>query len=200
MTEDKAKVTISAKAFIAILLHAQNHRTTSIHGVLVGSQSGNKVVVEHAFPICHETPTRPLLDAALALVDSELSGDDSNSIVGWFTSPEILGDEKAGPVAMRIAANLASDSMDPVLLVLNNVKLGKLVANDGVLASQCVRVFGKDFGKQWIDLLEVDVVEETNTTKKARELLDKGRTIKDLSDHWEEGHGSEWNHSANIVF
>lgn len=192
------KVTISPEAFVAISLHARTYKTASIHGVLVGSVSESSIVVAHAFPICHETPTRPLLDVALSMVESELCDDDSNTIVGWFTSAEILGDNKAGPVAMRIAANLALEDSDPILLVLQNENLGKLVSGDDVGASQCLKVFGKDFGKQWMDLLEVDVLDDVATTNMARDMLVKGIEVKDLSAHWEDGHASEWNHSVNI--
>lgn len=194
----KAKVTISQQAFLAILLHAKSYRTTAIHGLLVGSLSENNIVVSHAFPICHETPTKPLVDSALAMVESELSGDKLNTIVGWFTSPEILGDNKAGPVAMRIAANLALEEIDPVLLVLQSDILGKMTSGDDIVASQCLRLYGKDFGKQWMELLEVDVMDDLSTKERAIELLEKGLEINDLSEHWEKGSMFEWNHSGNM--
>lgn len=199
MADNKRKITISPQAFLAISLHASCHSTTVVHGLLVGSQSDNGIMVEHAFPICHETPTRPLLDTALALVKSELSGDTSKTIVGWFTSPEILSVGKADPVAMRIAANMATDSMEPVLLVLQSENLGKLVSSNGITASECIQAFGKDFGKQWLEPLEVTVLKETNTTEITAEVIREGFVTKDLVDHWQDGSSSQWQHSVNMA-
>ena len=208
------KVIISPEAFAVISLHASCHSTTVVHGVLVGSNSSadNTVTVDHVFPICHETPTMPLLDTALALVTSELSNEEGAStnkktIVGWFTSPELLQDDKAGPVAMRIVANLAATSIedsndkDPILIVLNSQKMADFFLNDGdTAASECIQAYGKDFGKQWTmdEKLQVTVHNEVETTEKTKKLIEQGFQINDLTKHLEDVASNDWHHSIHL--
>lgn len=213
------KVIVSPEAFAVISLHASCHSTNAVHGVLVGSYSSadDTVMVDHVFPICHETPTMPLLDTALALVTSELSngkGDSKNmkTIVGWFTSPELFQDDKAGPVAMRIVANLAatsneeSDDKEPILIVLNSQKMADFFLNDddtsaNTNASECIQAYGKDFGKQWTmdEKLQVTVLNEVETTEKTKKLIKQGFQINDLTRHLEDVVSNDWHHSVRLV-
>ena len=195
------KVLISSEAFAAISLHASSHTTTAVHGVLVGSYSGDTVQVDHAFPICHETPTLPLLDTALALVSSEISDQEAKDIVGWFTSPELLADQTAGPVALRIVANLATDesTKDPILLVLNSEKMGEFLADDKLSASDCIQAYGKDFGQQWMKNLETSVEKEVETTEVTKKLIDQGFQINDLTNHLEDITSQDWDHSIHLA-
>ena len=117
---NKDSVIISPEVFALMAAHAASHPTTAIHGVLIGNRnsSTNKVDVTDAFPICHENPTKPLVETALALVQSNLEGqqqkdnDKKSCIVGWYTAPELLYEKKPGPVALRIVAGLAASSED----------------------------------------------------------------------------------------
>lgn len=200
MTDTAPTIRISPQAFLAISLHSSCHSTKVVNGLLAGTKSGNEILVEHAFPICHEVPTNPLVDTALMLVKSELSDDPSRSIVGWFTSPEILSDGKSDAVAMRIAANISTNSAESVLLVLQGEKLGKLVfANDGTTATQCIQAFGRDFGKQWLKPLQLTVSKEATTTEITKQVVKNGTVTNDLIDHWEKGPSAPWQHSANMA-
>mmetsp|Transcript_30937 Transcript_30937/g.64698 ORF Transcript_30937/g.64698 Transcript_30937/m.64698 type:complete len:316 (+) Transcript_30937:42-989(+) len=90
-------------------LHASRHGTASapVHGVLLGfrrpSPDGDRrLVLADAVPICHEAPTKPLVEAALRLVEGYLDnvrrggkndkteedgdGDGDVKIVGWYTA------------------------------------------------------------------------------------------------------------------
>jgi hypothetical protein len=194
--EVKDSVIVAPQAFVLMALHAAQHSTSAVHGLLIGSRSENKIQVSGAFPVCHETPTKLLVETALALVQSTMHNDNdksaSASIVGWFTAPEMLADNKPGPVALRIAANLATDSNEPVLLVLRNEIIGQLINGEETSASAAIQAFGKNFGQQWMDPLEVSVLQETDATRATKELHEEGTSINDLVDHWQNGASSDW--------
>lgn len=186
-------VTISQEAFRIMILYATTHSKKQVHGILVGSTSDDGFVVENAFPVCHETPTRPLLDMAEALVEAKLANDNLSKymIVGWFTSPEILSERVSDPVAMRVASVLPK-SADGILLVLQNEEIGRLASDDEVTAAACIHGFGKDFGKQWTNVLEVSILDEPTCVEATRKEILYGRKIDDLIDHWQNGGSSPW--------
>jgi hypothetical protein len=197
--EVKVKVTVAPQAFALMALHAACYSTSEVHGVLIGSRSDTKVEILDAYPICHETPTKPLVETALALVQSSLSGGSSENVIGWFTAPEVLSDRKPGPVALRITAELSTNSIKPILLVLNNEIIGQLINGEKSSASTAIQAYGQDIGKQWMDLLEVTVLQETKATTATRELYKEGLSVLDLVDHWQTDTSSNWNGSAPLV-
>jgi hypothetical protein len=194
----KDSVLVSPQAFVSMAMHAARHSTTVVHGVLIGSSSGHLIKVTDAIPVCHETPTTPLVETALALVQAQTC-NDSTKIVGWFTAPEVLENNRPGPVALRIVANLVTTDFEPVLLVLHNEQLGELLKGSGGSASNAIQAFGKDFGKQWMEPLDVTVDKEPNASKAAQVAHLQGISINDLVDHWGGGASSEWHPTAALV-
>ena len=205
---NKDSVIISPEVFALMVAHAASHPTTAIHGVLIGNRnsSTNKVDVTDAFPICHENPTKPLVETALALVQSNLEGqqqkdtDKKSCIVGWYTAPELLYEKKPGPVALRIVAGLAAaSSEEPVLLVLNNEVIVTLLAEqEKVVASKVVQAYGKDFGLQWMEPLDLTVSNESGAVKAVSAIFNEKVNVNDLVDHWDEGASSEWTSASRI--
>jgi len=181
MAPDKKLPTLlSSEAFVAMLLHAANNGTTVVHGILIGSFSSDKVAVTKAIPVCHETPTRPLVEMALALAAASTNED----IVGWYTAPEKLSDNKPGPTALRIAASLATDKNDSVLLLLSNEGLGQCLRGDTTRVP-VIKAFGRDFGDQWLEPLEVTVAQEIKSIEVARNAFASKLDVLDLVDHWD---------------
>jgi len=201
---NKDSVTISPEVFALLVAHAASHPTTTVHGVLIGNRKSNKVDVTDAFPICHENPTRPLVETALALVQSNLEGETNKYIVGWFTAPELLYETKPGPVALRIVASLAassrgnSSSGEPVLLSLNNETIVNILAEKESLASKAVQAYGKDFGMQWMEPLDLTVSNESAAVKAVTDIFNEKFNINDLVDHWDEGASSEWTLASSL--
>jgi hypothetical protein len=207
-------VTIAPQVFALMAAHAASHPTSAVHGILIGSRKGDTVTVADAFPVCHENPTKPLVETALALTQSILEdnkGSNNHAIVGWFTAPELLHETKPGPVALRIVANLAAAMGDeePVLLVLNNESIVELLIADenenlsnSMTASRTIQGFGKDFGMQWMEpIANLTVTDESKTTKAVIAMLNEDKEIhivKDLVDHWEEGASSEWTSASSL--
>jgi hypothetical protein len=181
MAKDKKITTLlSPEAFVAMLLHAANNGTTVVHGILIGSFSSGKVTITKAIPVCHETPTKPLVETALALVAASTDED----IVGWYTAPEHLADTKPGPTALRIAANLATESEDSVLLLISNEGLGQCLRGDKTRSS-VITALGRDFNEQWLEPLELNMTEEGKAMEAAKAAFSAKLDVPDLVDHWD---------------
>lgn len=200
MTETQSPqrtVSIAPDVVTLVVGHAVSHGTTTVHGALIGKATGTKVEVTGAFPICHETPTKVLVETSLSLVQSTLDGGQITplSIVGWYTAPELVisasaDSAKASPVALRVVAGLASaDSPDPILLVLDNDTIVKIRKGEEQTAEKIVSAFGKDFGNQWMEPLKHEV---PDFGKASKAIASNAIEVKDLTDHWKAGASSEW--------
>lgn len=196
MSTDEKKhevVVVSPLALTTMLLHAAKHGTTSVHGILVGTYSPFKVT--SAVPVCHEAPTKPLVDMALALVDH-------GTIVGWYTAPERLEDERPGAPALRIATSLAAatkEQGEPVLMVLQNQVVADCL-NGKTENTNVIKAYGKDFGQQWMEPLEISLEGEVKALEAAREALRDKVVLNDLVDHWEgNSAATEWYPSAAVA-
>lgn len=192
--EKKHNVVISPLALTTMLLHAAKHGTKSVHGVLVGTFSAaDTVKVISAVPVCHEAPTKPLIDTALALVDHGV-------VVGWYTAPERLEDERPGAPALRIAASLgAAGGDEPVLIVLQNQAVADCLNGD--TSTSVIKAYGKDFGQQWMEPLEVSLQSEVKALEAAKQAHhDQKVVLNDLVDHWEgKSAATEWFPSAAVA-
>jgi len=195
-TNNNDSVTISPAVFALLVAHAGAHPTTTVHGVLIGTRKLNRIDIIDASPICHENPTKPLVETALALVQSNLEGQKDKFIVGWYTAPELLHEKKPGPVALRIVASLAI--CEPVLLFLNNETIIDLLGKNECLVSNAILAYGKDFGMQWMEPLELKVLNESNAEKVIDAIFKDKMKINDLVDHWDEGTSSEWTSASNL--
>jgi Uncharacterised protein family (UPF0172) len=191
MTESNSKisVSISPEPFVGMILHAAQNSMNPVHGFLVGSIEEDHVVITRAIPVCHETPTAPLLETAWGLVHATIS----ERVVGWYTAPERLGDTHPGPVALRIAANFfatKSPSTLPVLLVMNNEALSDCI--QGERQNSIMKVFGKDSGGQWLEPLSLQVLEESKSLSAVNSAFAKQIGIVDFVNHLESEDNPEW--------
>jgi hypothetical protein len=189
-------VSVRPKAFVSMVLHATKHKTTSVHGVLLGSITGGNITVDDAVPISHGAPTKPEVEIALGLLP------DTSNIVGWYTAPELLEDTRAGPVALRMVASLdhAGDKKEPTLIVLDNAALALSLKGQGK-PDAAVQAYGKDFGGQWLDPLKVSLEISSNATLAAQEGFKQGVEINDWVDHLEGPASTPWypNKDLNLL-
>ena len=193
--ETKQNVVVSPLALTSMLLHSAKHGTTSVHGILIGTFSPDAVKVTSAIPVCHEAPTKPLIDTALSLVEG--------GVVGWYTAPERLEDERPGAPALRIVASLAASNTlgEPVLIVLQNqAVVDCLTGKDATSDASVIKAFGKDFGQQWMEPLNVSLQSETKALEAARQAHAEKVVLNDLVDHWEgDSASTEWYPSAAVA-
>ena len=109
-------VTISLSAQMKMALHATKHGMSNcqVHGIVLGSTttttssapsststaSSVSVVVTDVVPVCHEVPTKPIVDSALRLVDAHLrlssttAATATTRIIGWYTANDNTNAEK----------------------------------------------------------------------------------------------------------
>jgi hypothetical protein len=204
MTEPSSKITvsISPEPFVAMILHAAQNPMNPVHGFLVGSfeeDNSSQVVITRAIPVCHETPTTPLLETAWGLVHTSIS----ERIVGWYTAPERLCDTQPGPVALRIAANFLESTLPsslPVILVINNEALSACI--QGAKQSNIMNIFGKDSGGKFLEPISLQILEEANSLSALKSAFVNRIAIVDLVNHLESETNPEWifnEHLANHV-
>ena len=170
---------LSPEAFVAMLLHAAQNGTTVVHGILIGRFSSDNVTITKAIPVCHETPTKPLVETALALAAASTDDD----IVGWYTAPEKLTDYTPGPTALRIAANLATDKNDSVLLIISNEGIGQCLRGDKATVP-VFKALGRNYSDEWLQPIDLLVTQETKAREAAKEAFASKLDIPDLVDHW----------------
>jgi hypothetical protein len=136
-------ISISLSAQVKMALHATKHGLSDnqVHGIVLGRSVKNgsggdgevsvAVSVTDVVPVCHEAPTKPIVDMALRLVDAHLSQSRSPSsysssseggarILGWYTANANAEADASGggglgadetetpnPSACRIASSVA---------------------------------------------------------------------------------------------
>ena len=185
-TGTKQSVVVSPAAVVSMMLHAANHVHDPVHGVLMGSFGSSKINVTEAIPVCHGPPTHPLVETALALIES--INDTSAVVVGWYVSPRLLKDDRPGPAALKIVSSLASGSgKEPALLVVRNDNdLAKvLLEGDEQALDSVVKAFGKNFGQQWLEPLTMSVDKKSSTSKAVQTAWKEKLPVVDLADHLE---------------
>ena len=85
-------IKISISTQIKMALHATKYSySTPIHGIILGKRSegsDSSLHIVDAVPVCHEVPTKPIVDMALRLVDAHLRNEKEEGlkIVGWYTA------------------------------------------------------------------------------------------------------------------
>lgn len=163
-------------------LHAGQNPTCEVHGLLMGSSSDDVTLVTKAIPVCHETPSKPLLETALSLAST---AEEDLVTVGWYTAPKRLDDKHPGPVPLRITANLATSDVEPVLLMIDNDALA-VCLTAARPKDEVVRGFGKDFGQQWLEALSLSISDEEKTFAAACSAFSTGITVVDLVDHFKD--------------
>jgi len=161
----------------------------------MGSFEPEGVAVTKAVPICHEVPTKPLVENALALVTSVAAEE----VVGWYTVPERFEETKPSPAALRIVANLAVGSKsEPILIVLNNVGLTSLLAGKEPADDETLlQAFGKDFGQQWMDPIP-KILMDNKAKGAAKQAFEQKVAVTDFVDHLEADASSSWLENAAL--
>jgi hypothetical protein len=164
--------------------------------MLLGVLHGSKIHVTSAYPICHESLTKPLLEAALAVTLSSLEDGSSNCLVGWYTVPELVGDARPSPTVLRILAGLEGVIANPVLVTLSKLSITNIASKTENGNRDLVQAFGKNFGGQYMGKIKASITSESKTLT-ALEDLAEHESICDLVDHWASPK-TEWPNTAKV--
>jgi Uncharacterised protein family (UPF0172) len=205
-------VTVTPQAALAIALHCRRHAKDSVHGLLLGSvvsssdsnsnsNSISTVTVQEAVPVTHGAPTAPVVETALGLLaHSSSTNSAKNIIVGWYTAPALLIDTRPGPLALRMVANLAaaaagtssSNTLDPILLVVQNEALANVVRDAKSVTKTSkhlpfLKSFGRDSGNQWLKPIATTNMEQMDLVAAAIQTAnEQSIVLSDLIDYFEE--------------
>mmetsp|Transcript_28011 Transcript_28011/g.56734 ORF Transcript_28011/g.56734 Transcript_28011/m.56734 type:complete len:232 (+) Transcript_28011:159-854(+) len=202
-------VVVSPAAHTKMILHACRNPHSQVHGVLIGSfdkqATGGPVLhLSDAIPIFHSSPTKPILDTALRLIEAHIDGSPGAvGIMGWYSANERLGDDaRPGQAALRIVGGLATGFEDMgksipthaelVTILVSNKDTVELLKDDGGNSGAAgLKVFGRDTRKHWLRPYAPGNVKCTSTSGRAAKaacLEDiKRMPIFDFEDHLDGG-------------
>ena len=107
-------------------LHSARHGFSNpIHGILLGQRSASLLEVADVLPVCHEVPTKPIVDMALRFADIYLQQKkESLEIVGWYTANSTVTssfeEEIPNVSACRVVSSMAEqiNNTEAIVLVL----------------------------------------------------------------------------------
>ena len=172
-----------------MVLHATSFQNQTVHGLLLGKSKAGAVDVQEAVPVSHGAPTKPMVEIALGLVEAK----SDLQVVGWYTAPSLLEDTRAGPVALRMATTLAVNSIEPILIVVQNQGLSNILKDKGgTKVEEAIQAYGKDFGGQYLEAVTTYVEASSKASAAVRAAFEKGVKVADLVQHFEEDASQAW--------
>ncbi|XP_021906157.1 ER membrane protein complex subunit 8/9 homolog isoform X2 [Carica papaya] len=118
---------ISQNAYIKLVLHALNHKTKAVNGVLLGRLNPqNDAVLEivDSVPLFHSNlALLPPLEISLIMVEEHYASQGLG-IVGYFHANERFDDVELGNVAKNIGDHIYRYfPQAPILLIIKSLKL-----------------------------------------------------------------------------
>jgi len=116
--------TISEPAYLKVFFHAAKHPHKPVNGVLLGTKSGDVVIIEDAIPLLHHwTSLSPMMEVGL-----DLAGQYAESVgmklVGYYQASDRLDDTSLVPVGEKVAGKIKARFIDAVAFVIDGEKLG----------------------------------------------------------------------------
>ena len=120
-----ASIEISPPAYAKILSHTLKYQHYSVNGLLLGSQNGDKVLVQDAYPLFHSGHgLAPMLEIALIQLDTNFG--NKLSIVGYYNAFENCKQQTPDIHCERIMDKLSEHFKQSFLLLVDNHALGKI--------------------------------------------------------------------------
>jgi len=209
MSQQDQTVVVGPMAHTKMLLHACQNPYTQVHGALLGSfgtrpsgGGGPEVTITDAIPVFHSSPTKPLLDMALQLIEAHTTNSSSGGgggVVGWYSANERLGDDdRPGQAALRVVGGIAAglDGMgkappthsEPVAVLVSNRGAVDVLGEDSNGVAD-LKVFGRDRvnRQQWIKMYATEHIKCSR--KVVREVCSDADapSIYDFEDHLDGG-------------
>uniref|UniRef100_A0A8C4NGB1 ER membrane protein complex subunit 8 n=1 Tax=Eptatretus burgeri TaxID=7764 RepID=A0A8C4NGB1_EPTBU len=130
--EDNAKLTLTVPAYVKMVLHASRYVHSAVNGVLLataprtatreGVTAAGLLCID-AVPLFHTAlPLAPMLEAALALIDSWCKEKDL-CIAGYYQANESRKDSSPDTVACKIAERILENIQPATLVMVQNQRL-----------------------------------------------------------------------------
>ncbi|KAI7734104.1 hypothetical protein M8C21_018903 [Ambrosia artemisiifolia] len=139
---------IHQNAYVKLVLHALNHKTSAVNAVLLGRLSGEVIEITDSVPLFHSSQIGllPPLEIALITIE-EYYSSQGLSIVGYFHANERFNDLELGTVAKNIADHVYRYFPQAPVLLLDNKKLGALQNKKD--AAPVMQLYTRDSSKSW---------------------------------------------------
>ena len=208
-------------------LHSIKHGFSNpIHGIVLGktegsssSSSSSSLKIVDVVPVCHEVPTKPIVDMSLRLTDAYLQQQQQQQkgvkIVGWYTANANANasdnnEEMPNGSACKIASSMAEYCADAddtneqfVLLLISTSKLVDYSTTTTTTTSTICTVYEKDTRRTFTQKVDDSrVVKSDNDGKEG--LIEKAVILQvddndnnmmevcDFVDHLENGGVGDW--------
>ena len=206
---NKSTISISTVAQTKMALHSIKHGFSNpIHGIVLGKAEGSSLNIVDAVPVCHEVPTKPIVDMSLRLTDAYLQQQKPGvKIVGWYTANANAStneDELPNGSACKIASSMAeccSDDNEQFVLLL--ISTSKLVDYSTTKTTICT-VYEKDTRRaftQKVDDSRVKTDGKEGVVAKAIMQSDDVSTsaeVCDFVDHLNNGGVGDWLENGKV--
>ncbi|XP_058105029.1 ER membrane protein complex subunit 8/9 homolog [Magnolia sinica] len=196
--QDCFKYEVRQTAYIKLVLHALNHKTSSVNGILLGRllDDRNTVEIADAVPLSHsQIGLLPTLEIALTLIEEHFAVEGL-SIVGYYHANERYEDHELGSIARKIGDHIFRYFPQAALLLLDNRKLEALPK--GSDRNPVVQLYTRDASKTWrqagsdasssqLALKEPSaniVLLDYISTEKWRQIVDFDDHLEDISKDW----------------
>jgi len=193
-------IALSVTAQTKMALHSAKHGFSNpIHGIVLGrntADGGKNLQVVDVVPVCHEVPTKPIVDMALRLTDAYLHLHQKKGmlggvkIVGWYTanSDGEDGGELPNPSACRIASSVAENintnneegnaGGDCVLLLVFTSRLVNRIKDVADASSLPIcAVFEKDRSRMFTQKVDDSRITTTTTHTDVAASVDRTRDV-----------------------
>ncbi|XP_076897033.1 ER membrane protein complex subunit 8/9 homolog [Bidens hawaiensis] len=183
---DCSKYIIHQTAYIKVVLHAVNHKTSAVNAVLLGRISGETVEITDSVPLFHSSNIGllPPLEIALITIEEYYSAQGL-SIVGYFHANERFDDLELGSVARNIADHVYRYFPQAAVLLLDNRKLGALQNKKDT--GPVIQLYTRDSSKSW---KQVESNRQLTTKEPSANIVlldfissEKWNDIVDFDDH-----------------
>jgi hypothetical protein len=188
---------IGQNAYIKLVLHAINHKSSAVNGVLLGRLTGSdaKSVVEitESVPLFHsQLGVLPPLEIALMMIE-EYYSSQGLSIVGYFHANERFDDVELGGVAKNIGDHVFRYFPQAAVLLLDNKKLQAI--SSGKDRTPVMQLYTRDTSKTWklsegssslttkepsANIVLLDYI----TSEKWKDIIDFDDHLDDISKDW----------------
>uniref|UniRef100_UPI00358E5311 ER membrane protein complex subunit 8 n=1 Tax=Myxine glutinosa TaxID=7769 RepID=UPI00358E5311 len=126
--EDNATLTLTVPAYVKMVLHASRYVHSAVNGVLLATAPRTAtreagILCIDAVPLFHTAlPLAPMLEAALALIDSWCKEKDL-CIAGYYQANESRKDSSPDSVACKIAERILENIQPATLVMVQNQRL-----------------------------------------------------------------------------
>lgn len=180
-----AELTLSARAYCKMILHAAKYPHCAINGLLLGRLNKDKdeLVVTDAVPLFHVClQVCPMAEIALTQVD-QAAANENLTIAGYYVANESISDLSIDKAANKIADKIAENFSSACFIVVDNKHLTLSMETPGIAVSQYNdgKWRGKDFK---VDNEVLDSAAALLEQRAFKALVDFDNHLDDVSKDW----------------